>query len=280
MLRCGLSLEGNLLALAAASHSGEEFHVDGRQGDSRRCRAERGRPAVPAGPAARRRGQGGLAARGRRSRPDPHELLGQARGDACHLCRGRLADRDLSRPRPSAAGADQAGGRTPGRRAGRRHRRRRVRCAAVLDLGDRSRPGVPCARAGRAWFARAACRRRDAGKPRLDVGHHAGRGGHGGGGARPADQGRRRGSLRVRARRRPGRCGEVRRRRPACRSRYRRRAARRTRRATRLAWTSPPSPGSPARRSPAAASPLATSARCCPSRPAGTTLTLALPRAA
>jgi L-asparaginase II len=29
MLRCGLSLEGNLLALAAASHSGEEFHVDG-----------------------------------------------------------------------------------------------------------------------------------------------------------------------------------------------------------------------------------------------------------
>jgi len=29
MLRCGLSLEGNLLALAAASHSGEEFHVEG-----------------------------------------------------------------------------------------------------------------------------------------------------------------------------------------------------------------------------------------------------------
>jgi L-asparaginase II len=29
MLRCGLSLDGELLALAAASHSGEEFHVDG-----------------------------------------------------------------------------------------------------------------------------------------------------------------------------------------------------------------------------------------------------------
>jgi len=29
MLRCGLSLDGELLALAAASHSGENFHVDG-----------------------------------------------------------------------------------------------------------------------------------------------------------------------------------------------------------------------------------------------------------
>ncbi len=29
MLRCGLELEGELLALAAASHSGEDFHVDG-----------------------------------------------------------------------------------------------------------------------------------------------------------------------------------------------------------------------------------------------------------
>lgn len=29
MLRCGLDLTGNLLALAAASHSGEQFHIDG-----------------------------------------------------------------------------------------------------------------------------------------------------------------------------------------------------------------------------------------------------------
>jgi len=29
MLRCGLNLDGELLALAAASHSGEDFHVDG-----------------------------------------------------------------------------------------------------------------------------------------------------------------------------------------------------------------------------------------------------------
>jgi L-asparaginase II len=28
MLRCGLGLEAELLALAAASHSGEDFHVD------------------------------------------------------------------------------------------------------------------------------------------------------------------------------------------------------------------------------------------------------------
>ena len=32
MLRCGLSLEAELLALAAASHSGEDFHVDGASG--------------------------------------------------------------------------------------------------------------------------------------------------------------------------------------------------------------------------------------------------------
>ena len=29
MLRCGLTLDGNLLALASASHSGEEFHISG-----------------------------------------------------------------------------------------------------------------------------------------------------------------------------------------------------------------------------------------------------------
>ena len=29
MLRCGLKLDGELLALAAASHSGEDFHVAG-----------------------------------------------------------------------------------------------------------------------------------------------------------------------------------------------------------------------------------------------------------
>ncbi|MGC1756086.1 MAG: asparaginase, partial [Trebonia sp.] len=29
MLRCGLGLDSELLALAAASHSGEDFHVDG-----------------------------------------------------------------------------------------------------------------------------------------------------------------------------------------------------------------------------------------------------------
>jgi L-asparaginase II len=29
MLRCGLNLDGELLALAAASHSGEDFHIDG-----------------------------------------------------------------------------------------------------------------------------------------------------------------------------------------------------------------------------------------------------------
>ena len=29
MLRCGLDLRGELLALCGASHSGEDFHIDG-----------------------------------------------------------------------------------------------------------------------------------------------------------------------------------------------------------------------------------------------------------
>ena len=48
MLRCGLDLDGKLLALAAASHSGEEFHVAGVREILRPGRADRGRPAVPA----------------------------------------------------------------------------------------------------------------------------------------------------------------------------------------------------------------------------------------
>ena len=51
MVGCGLGLDGKLLALAAASHSGEDFHVAGAceilagAGAHRRCAAVPARPA-------------------------------------------------------------------------------------------------------------------------------------------------------------------------------------------------------------------------------------------
>ena len=48
LLRAGLDLDGKLLALAAASHSGEDFHVAGVREILARCRADRGRAALPA----------------------------------------------------------------------------------------------------------------------------------------------------------------------------------------------------------------------------------------
>ena len=85
MLRCGLDLDGELLALAAASHSGEDFHVDGVRKilsgaglseDDLRCP-----PSWPLDPDDR-----APADRPRRGHvQDPDELLGQARRDAGHL---------------------------------------------------------------------------------------------------------------------------------------------------------------------------------------------------
>ena len=51
MVRCGLDLDGKLLALAAASHSGEDFHVAGVRENPGRGRAHRRCAAVPARPA-------------------------------------------------------------------------------------------------------------------------------------------------------------------------------------------------------------------------------------
>ena len=48
MLRAGAELDGELLALAAASHSGEDYHVERGPEDLVRCRADRVRPGLPA----------------------------------------------------------------------------------------------------------------------------------------------------------------------------------------------------------------------------------------
>ena len=95
MVRLGLDLPPDLLALACASHSGEPFHVEG----VRRILAAAGLdesalqtpPDYPLDDAAREeviRDGGGQGA-------DPDELLGQARRDAGHLRRQRLGHRDL-----------------------------------------------------------------------------------------------------------------------------------------------------------------------------------------
>ena len=144
MLRCGLDLDGELLALAAASHSGEDFHVAGVRRDPGRRRADRGRAAVPARPAARRGRAAGHDPGRRRARPDPHELLGQARGDAGHLRGGRLADR-----RPTATRSTRCSWRS-----GAAYRALAGEpvaaigvdgCGAPLlaHLADRPGPGVP-----------------------------------------------------------------------------------------------------------------------------------------
>ena len=54
MVEAGYLLDGELLALAAASHSGEPFHLDGVRRVLASAGLTVGRPADPAGPAAGR----------------------------------------------------------------------------------------------------------------------------------------------------------------------------------------------------------------------------------
>ena len=77
MLRCGLRLDGELLALAAASHSGEDFHADGVRKilsgaglseDDLRCPASWPLDTADRAPADRAR---------RGHVPDPDQLLGK-----------------------------------------------------------------------------------------------------------------------------------------------------------------------------------------------------------
>ena len=93
MVRLGLDLPPDLLALACASHSGEPFHVEG----ARRILASAGLdesalqtpPDYPLDDAARDE----VIRAGGRAVADPDELLRQARRDARHLRRQRLGHR-------------------------------------------------------------------------------------------------------------------------------------------------------------------------------------------
>ena len=98
MLRCGLKLDRELLALAAASHSGEDFHVAGVRSILASAGLTEDDLQLPAGlcRSTSRRSRAMIAA-GRGPRPGPHELQRQARGDARDLRRGRLADGDATR---------------------------------------------------------------------------------------------------------------------------------------------------------------------------------------
>ena len=97
MVRLGLDLEPELLALACASHSGEDFHVAG----ARRILAQGGLdesalqtpPDYPLDDAAR----DAVIRAGGEQAAGADELLGQARRDAPHLRRQRLGHRDLPR---------------------------------------------------------------------------------------------------------------------------------------------------------------------------------------
>ena len=104
MVRCGLDLDGKLLALAAASHSGEDFHVAGAREILAGAGLTERRAAVPARPADGRAEPACPDPAGRTARPSAHELLGQARGHAGHLRGGGLADRQLPGSGAPAAG--------------------------------------------------------------------------------------------------------------------------------------------------------------------------------
>ena len=159
MLEAGLDLDGELLALACASHSGEPFHLDG----VRRVLAAAGLdetalrtpPDWPVDEVEKQRADRGRRAAG----ADPDELLRQARRDAGHLRRQRLADRQLPRRRPPAAEALRA---TVERLAGEPvagRRRRRLRRAAVRAVPGRAGPRVRRDRHGAGRHARAPGRR-------------------------------------------------------------------------------------------------------------------------
>ncbi len=121
----------DLLALAAASHDGEDVHVAGARAilaaaglseDALQCP-----PDLPSGRDALLawvHGGGG-------ARPRVPQLLGQARRDARDLCRCGLADRDVPGSGSSAAAGDPRPARLAVRGGGRRRRGGRVRRAGL-----------------------------------------------------------------------------------------------------------------------------------------------------
>ena len=94
MVGAGLDLAGAQLAIAAASHSGEAFHLDTVRAVLAERRADGGRSGEHPGAALCPRGPDRLDPRRGRSHVTDPELLRQARGHAAHRARaGRIADR-------------------------------------------------------------------------------------------------------------------------------------------------------------------------------------------
>ena len=169
MLRSGLDLPGKLLALAAASHSGEDFHVAGVReilaGAGLAAVALQCPPDLPLDEAARRavlRGGGGPDRVHMNCSGKHAAMLATCVADGWPTASYRSPDHPLQQ---EIRRVD----RRAGGRAGDRGRRRWVRRAADGHLGDRPGAGVPRGRAGRAGLGRAQGRRRDARLPRLEL---------------------------------------------------------------------------------------------------------------
>ena len=162
MLRAGLDLSGELLALAAASHSGEADHLDGVrrilagaelvEGDLQNT------PDLPLDPDAAARWR----AAGRRPTPLAQNCSGK---HAAMLATCRAAGWDIAGYRDPGHPLQRAirddGGRAD-RRPGRAHRGRRLRRTAVLHDARRSGPRRRPYRDRAARPARGPGRRRDA----------------------------------------------------------------------------------------------------------------------
>ena len=163
MVRLGLDLAPELLALACASHSGEDVP---RRGCTPDPRAPPGWTSPPCRP--RRTTRSTTTAREaviRRRRPAAPVLMncsGKHAAMLADLRRQRLGRRDLPRARPPAPAGHRRDLRRADRRAGRGGRRRRLRRAAALGVADRAGPGLP-RRLGRRGTdgPRAPGRRRD-----------------------------------------------------------------------------------------------------------------------
>ena len=143
MVRLGLDLPPELLALACASHSGETFHIDGVRRILDRAGLDESALQTPPGYPLDDETLEKLLRTGGEQEPDPDELLGQARSHARHLCGQRLGHDDLPRPEDPLQVAIGRDVRRAHRRAGDHGGDRRLRRAAALDLAGRAGPRLP-----------------------------------------------------------------------------------------------------------------------------------------
>ena len=143
MLRAGLDLDGELLALASASHSGEPFHLEGVRRILEGAGLTEADLQTPLGYP--------LDDEAR----ETHIRAGGAQTSIAMNCSGKHAamlatcvangwdTATYREPGPPAAEGDWRRVRRPHRRAGRGRRGRRLRGAAALRLADRAGACVP-----------------------------------------------------------------------------------------------------------------------------------------